>query len=107
MWHPIDPYKALEFVSLPIKPLHDDLANGIANELARRPGVEGESWNATVFRLLNDIEEKTEDEAKFKEIKDQYFRWFERNTFDPTKGAPAKEAEGIFSFLANWAQKRT
>jgi len=48
LWQPIDPYKILEFVSLTIKPLRDDLARKIARQIAQTPGINSAGWGRMI-----------------------------------------------------------
>ncbi len=56
LWKPIDPYKILEFVSLPNTPIHKRLSRGIAKTMAQKPGLFSGSWNAMVRQFFDDYE---------------------------------------------------
>lgn len=108
LWNPIDPFKILEFVSLSVKPLADDLATQIANQMARTPGMNGEGWYITIKRYFDDLNEraKADSSIKVNEIRNQYEFWFERRRYDMSQTVPKKEVFDIFDYLQTWAFKK-
>ncbi len=104
LWKPIDPFKLLEFVSLQIKPLDNELANRIAEHIVQRPGIKGDGWYAMINQFFNHIEADDQiDLATKKEIKFQYQFWFERKQYDLHQSAPKSEVYAIFEYLESWA----
>ncbi|MEM1322587.1 MAG: PD-(D/E)XK nuclease family protein [Bacteroidota bacterium] len=105
LWHPIDPFKILEFVSLALKPLHDELAAVIASEMAQRPGIRGESWQMAIRRFFDNLHQRAEQDTSIDvaEIRKQYNFWFERQRYDASKTVPKHEVIEIFDYLATWA----
>lgn len=104
LWKPIDPFKILEFASLAIKPLPDDLATQIANEVARAPGLQGEGWYAMTNRYFTELE-NTEPPAVVAEHRKQFNFWFERPRFSLDQSVPKSEVLEIFDYLREWALK--
>jgi ATP-dependent helicase/nuclease subunit B len=107
LWTPIDPFKIMEFVSLPLKPLENELANRIAQQMAQTPGILGDYWQAMLAQYFGELDEKAIQDANLdpREIRRQYRFWFERRRYDLSGLAPVDEAVDIFRYLANWAQK--
>ncbi|MCC6412106.1 MAG: hypothetical protein IT270_10635, partial [Saprospiraceae bacterium] len=70
LWEPVDVYKIMEFVTLPVKPLHDGLAQEIARALAQKPGLFSDTWYGAVLGKL--------DELNDQKVRSQYDFWFER-----------------------------
>lgn len=107
MWTPIDPYKILEFLTLPIKPLHYGLGQRIAESMAQLPGIKGESWYAVVLPYLQELENKEQSDSRidFAEIRFQYDFWFERKQYDIEKPAPKRDAVEIYDYLSHWASR--
>ena len=104
LWKPVDPFKLLEFVSLQIKPLDDELAGRMADYIVQKPGVKGEGWYALIHQYFQEIEEDAKiDLATAKEIRFQYRFWFERNQYDLQQAAPKQEVYAIFEYLEGWA----
>ncbi len=102
LWEPVNPYQVLEFVSLSVKPLADDLATLIANQVAATPGIQGEGWYGMINRYF---EELTENEpiSLVSEQRRQYNFWFERRRYDRGRKAPKQEVMAIFDYLRQWA----
>ena len=107
LWTPVDPYKIMEFVSLPLKPLETELANRIAQQMAQTPGILGESWQAMLGQYFSELDERAEKESGIdvREIRQQYRFWFERRRFDVSGSVPKAEVEDIFQYLYIWATK--
>ncbi len=105
LWNPVDPFKIMEFVSLSVKPLADDLARAIAKELARTPGLGGEAWYVTIARYFAALEERAKSDANIDvaKIRFQYNFWFERTRYDVSQTVPRNEVIELFSYVKNWA----
>lgn len=105
LWTPVDPFKIMEFVSLPLKPLETELANRIAQQMAQTPGILGESWQAMLGQYFSELEERVDKEAglDIREIRQQYRFWFERRRYDISGLVPKNEVEEIFQYLHLWA----
>ncbi len=108
LWRPIDPYKVLEFVTLPIKPLASDLAVIIARQIAQRPGMNSDNWYASVNQYFEELTQKaaTDPLIKVDKIRAEYQFWFERRRYDISKSLPKDEVIEIFDYIADWASQR-
>ena len=113
LWNPIDPFKILEFVSLPSIPLHNTLKRAIAKTMAERPGLNSKVWFAVIENALDKIEQnaenKSSEEKTGKEIRDEaeenFNRLFKRTRYDRNKKVPREVLLDLFSFLVSWCQK--
>ncbi|MCH2021413.1 MAG: PD-(D/E)XK nuclease family protein [Saprospiraceae bacterium] len=113
LWKPINPYKILEFVSLPNTPIHPVLARGVAKIMAEKPGLFSNEWNTMVREFFdyydNKIEEnpeqKSELEIEREEAQQQYLFWFNRKRYDINKSVPKKEVIVLFNYVFRWARK--
>ncbi len=105
LWEPVDPFKILEFVSLSVKPLADDLATLIANQIARQPGLRSDGWFAMIARYFSELEEQAAADPSLKpaEVRKQYNFWFERQRFDMNRTVPKSDVVTIFNYLREWA----
>jgi ATP-dependent helicase/nuclease subunit B len=105
LWRPLDPHKILEFVTMPSKPLDDELASIIANAIAQRPGVGSDLWLATINGYFDKLNEKAVADPTINvgKIKHQFKFWFDRQTYDIAKSAPKDEITSVFRFLKDWA----
>ena len=105
LWQPIDPYKILEFVSLTVKPLRDDLAFQIAIQIARTPGINSQGWRIMIGRYFANLEEQAQNDTTIDvaSVRSQFDFWFNRRRFDVSRTVPKKDAIEIFEYLQNWA----
>lgn len=104
LWEPMNPYHVLEFVSLSVKPLADELATLIANQVAATPGLQGEGW----YSMINRYFEELADNESLTEVNDQrrqYNFWFERRRYDMGQTVPKHEVITVFEYLRQWAVK--
>ncbi len=107
LWRPIDPRKILEFVTMPSKPLDDELAMVIANAISARPGIGSDVWIASINGYFEKLAEKAiaDPTINVGKIKHQYNFWFKKQTYNIAKSAPKDEITGIFRFLKDWAKE--
>ncbi len=105
LWQPLDLYKILEFVTMPVKPLDADLGNVIGNVIAQRPGINSDHWYYETNRFFEKLEEKSKDDATInvRKVREQFNFWFHRPTYDIAASAPKQEVISIFNFLKEWA----
>lgn len=96
LWEPVDVFKIMEFVTLPLKPLEAGLSLEIARVLAERPGLFSDTWFAAVYGYLEQGE--VPDEARA-----QYEFWFDRRRYPANATAPKREAITIYNYLHEWA----
>ncbi len=102
LWEPVNPYHILEFVSLSVKPLADELASLIANQVAAMPGIQGEGWYSMVNRYFDELS-ANEPLTLVNEQRRQYNFWFERRRYDMGHTVPKAEVMVIFDYLRQWA----
>ncbi len=105
LWEPVDPFKLMEFVSLPLKPLANDLARIIAAQLAQTPGIKSDNWNIAIRRYFDELEKKaaTDPNLDFNQIQRQYQFWFERRRYPIGGTVPKQDVVRLFTFLEEWA----
>ena len=104
LWEPLNPYQVMEFVSLSLKPLDDDLARRIAHLIAQQPGIQSPEWQSMLGQFMNDIQQRPAGERE--NIMAQYRFWFERDRFDQAGEAPTLEAIRIYRRIRNWALEK-
>ncbi len=107
LWFPLDPIKVLEFLSLPIKPINDELAHRLAIKMAQTPGVQSEAWYATVASFFDEVNNRASFDKSLEpeKIREQYRFWFERKRFDQQKKVPKEEVYTIFHYIKTWAKE--
>jgi hypothetical protein len=96
LWEPVDVFKVMEFLTLPVKPLNNELALEIARVMAEKPGFFSANWIAAVESFF----ENNDPDGK---IREQYNFWFRRPRFSADRLAPAGDAEAVYSYLFDWA----
>lgn len=122
-WSPIDPYKLLEFVSMPLQPLQDyevtetltnattgapytrthTLRHILAQHLANKPGLDNphlEQAIKTYFELLD----AQAPPSVAKTISDSYHFWITRKRYPLDERVPRLEVEAVYRQLARWAR---
>ncbi|MCH2043952.1 MAG: PD-(D/E)XK nuclease family protein [Saprospiraceae bacterium] len=113
LWKPINPYKILEFVSLPQRPLHDGLSERLANVMARRPGIFSAAWRGTVRAFFENFDkyidkakndrQRTIREKEKIQIQEEYQFWFNRRRYDAGGTVPRKDVIQVFDYVEIWA----
>ncbi len=101
LWEPVQIDRILEFVSLPVKPLDDELAHHIARHLSRRPGIEGPEWQAAIGAFFRETE--TKRPHLLDDIRRAYQFWFERRRYPMEEGAPLGEVRRLYAHIERWA----
>ncbi len=107
LWRPLDPFKIMEFVSLPLKPLQDDLAEVIARLMAQSPGINSDNWRFNIARFFEELPTKAQRQPRIdpEAIREQYRFWFEpKQVYDSHKTVPHSEVIRIFDYIRQWAQ---
>jgi hypothetical protein len=108
IWDPVDPYKILEFVTLPHKPLDEKLALEIAELLARSPGLHSQQWERRINRFFREADERGERQgrADAASMRRQYRRWFERPRYPGQEAVPVDHVIPLFDELYLWAREQ-
>ena len=110
LWNPINPYKLLEFLSLPNIPLNKGLAFRLAAAVSEKPGMMNSLWFAKKNDFFNDLDLKI-DAAEKKDFlmrekrraeKDYKF-WFERKRYDSKSRVPVRDVIEIYEYIRLWA----
>lgn len=108
LWRPINPYKVMEFISLAVKPLDDELATRLAHRMAESPGLQSDSWYGVVNQYLEELRSRPafgDKRLDPDEVERQYRFWFERKRYDSTGTAPKEDILQIYKYLSEWARK--
>lgn len=105
LWEPIDPFKIMEFVTLKIKPLNEELSNRIAKQMAQSPGIDGEGWFRMIRTFFEELEERaTKDKTlDVQQVQQQYNFWFRRRRYKSSQVVPVEDVIEIYQFLHQWA----
>lgn len=96
LWEPVDVFKVMEFLTLPVKPLDPGLSLEIARVMAAQPGFFSDTWFAAVYGYL--------EQSNIGAVgRQQYDFWFNRRRYPLDKTAPIKDAAQLYAFLQDWA----
>ncbi|MEO1435682.1 MAG: PD-(D/E)XK nuclease family protein, partial [Bacteroidota bacterium] len=106
LWKPIDPFKIMEFVSMSIQPIWEELARLIAETLAERPGTGGEFWRSRIAQFFADLETRkaSGENIDLVAVRNEYQFWFGRQAYPAGTAIPRAEIIEVFERLANWAR---
>jgi PD-(D/E)XK nuclease superfamily len=97
LWDPVDVFKVMEFLTLPLKPLDAGLALEIARVMAEKPGFFSDTWFAAIYGYLEntDIPEAARGQYEF---------WFDRRRYPADQTAPKRDAVVLYAYLQEWAR---
>jgi hypothetical protein len=98
LWEPVDVFKVMEFLTLPLKPFDTGLAIEIARVLAEKPGLYSDTWYAAALGYLEAHEDRAEARA-------QYEFWFDRRRYPMDGTAPKRDAIALYAYLQEWARQ--
>lgn len=101
LWKPTDPFKILEFVSLAVKPLEEELSRRIAEQISEKPGLDGDGWRFMIRQYFSELEKKGHNGIK--SIRNQYRMWFDRPRYDVNQKVPKTEVLELYSYLRDWS----
>ena len=110
LWNPNNPYKLLEFLSLPNIPLNRGLAFRLAAAVSEKPGIMSALWFAKKNDFFNDLDLKIEQNPKNdfllrekKRAEKDYKFWFERKRYDIKTAVPIRDVIEIYNYIKFWA----
>lgn len=98
LWEPVDVFKIMEFLTLPLKPFDDGLALELAAVLAEKPGLFSDNWFAAAFGYLD-------RNPELGQAREAYQFWFDRRRYRSDTTAPKRDALGLYQYLQNWARE--
>jgi len=114
-WKPLDPYRLLEFLLLPIGPIPRSAAGLLASAVREEPGIGGGEW----MRALAEAERRTRERARqepgatdstvegaAKDMHGRIAAWLDRRRHDPVEGMPLDQALETAGRVASWAMGR-
>lgn len=97
LWEPVDVRKIMEFVTLALKPIEDDLATEIARLLAEKPGLFHDAWFARIYSHL-------EAESTPAVQREQYNFWFNRKRYPQDGAVPKSDVIALYDYIHQWAK---
>jgi len=97
LWEPVDVFKIMEFLTLPLKPLDSGLALEIARVMAEKPGFFSDTWFAAVYGYLENADIPDV-------VREQYTFWFDRRRYPADQTAPKRDTVVLYAYLQEWAR---
>lgn len=113
-WTPFDPYRLLEFLSLPKSPIQKGLAVFFESALREHPGIGGPKWEEAWQKAREKTAKWLEEEGlagaafrkKLQKSEADLKFWLEENRFDRSAGIPAANIIEICRRVKEWAARR-
>lgn len=102
LWDPQDPYRLLEFLTLPDNPLPSGLCRRLASLVSGKPGRGSEKWQKTIEEYLDKVAENQGQEAR-DDLKGKIDFWLNHSTYPEAKKIPVKVLQERFKALRQWA----
>ncbi|MEM7102570.1 MAG: PD-(D/E)XK nuclease family protein [Bacteroidota bacterium] len=102
LWEPVDPFKVMEFVSLSMVPLDNELAAVLAEQIAKSPGLNSDRWKNKVNQFFRELEERNDEKKDIRKIRYEYNLWFQSPRFDISGTVPVDIVIEKFSYLSDW-----
>lgn len=110
LWEPLDPYRLMEFLTLPETPIPGWVARRLAAVVAATPGIGGETWRETIEELAAAAasgKEQNEQPERGTWIKELITAWLETPRYPHAPGAPREIVVNLARRVAQWAGTRS
>lgn len=97
LWEPMDLERVLEFLTLPVKPLNNLIARGLAKSISIKPGIGSDEWE----KRLVEAKEKIPEE-KLEKALSAYQMLFERKRYRYEEEIPILEVCELYAWLGKY-----
>ena len=101
LWEPLDPYRFIEFLSLPDTPLRKRVARKLASVVAASPGIGGEPWQQALTELQDQFE--TAGTEEWGTVRKSIKEWLEHERFPFVTGIPKEVLCRVARRVGQWA----
>ena len=101
LWDPYDPEKLIQFLSIQISPIDTRLRVKLAEAYAEVSLVGSEKWQKAIENYRAYCEKN--NPSRVKTIQPKLDRWFSRQRYTITEGAPSAAVIQLYSDLKAWA----
>jgi RecB family exonuclease len=104
LWEPLDPYRLIEFLSLPDIPVPRWVARSLAEAVAKAPGIGGKPWMAALAKIEETARSNTADgDAAWASIRASIAAWIEGVRYPHNEGVPRETLLALARQVARWA----
>ena len=107
LWEPLNPYRLLELLTLPVTPIPRVAGRRLAEAVAASPGIGGKAWQAALQKIEDDLlSDPIEGKAKWDWTRSQLAEWLESKRYPLADGVPREALAGLANRVAAWAGGR-
>lgn len=107
LWDPLDPYRLLELLTLPVTPIPRLAGRRLAQAVAASPGIGGKVWCAALKDIENDLlRDPVEGKAKWAWTRSKLQEWLEAKRYPLAAGVPRESLAELARRVAAWAGGR-
>ena len=107
LWEPLDPYRLLELLTLPVTPIPRMAGRKLAEAVASSPGIGGKSWKAALKEIEDDFLVNVVDgKEKWEWARKSIFEWLEVKRYPLAEGVPKGALTELAKRVASWAGGR-
>ena len=107
IWHPLDPYRLLEFLVNPVSPLPRFCRQRLAKVVAEYPGIGGDRWQMAIEEIKQQAIARADGVSEeSKRIEKLLGQWLHTAAYDPEQGAPTDVLAATCTMIAQWAVAR-
>lgn len=107
LWEPLDPYRLLELLSLPVTPIPRIASRKLAEAVAASPGIGGKTWKAALAEIDSQIlADDVNGPGRVKWVRNEIITWLEGDRYALSDGVPNRVVADLCKRLASWAGGR-
>lgn len=107
LWEPLDPYRLLELLTLPVSPIPRVAGRKLAEAVASSPGIGGKVWKAALDDIeTNLLADDVAGKEKWAWTRLSLEEWLEAKRYPLTSGVPREALAGLARRVAAWAGGR-
>ena len=103
LWEPLNPYRLVEFLTLPDTPIPRHIARKLAETVASAPGIGGRTWVRALAELEKNIAAKDTTLKKWPERRKAVATWLEGERYPLSPGIPTIVLAKLARNIAQWA----
>jgi len=107
LWEPLDPYRLLELLTLPVTPIPKIASRKLAEAVAASPGIGGKAWKTALAEIETLILEDADNGPdRLKWVRKEVTSWLEGDRYLLSEGVPNQALADLCKRLAAWAGGR-